>query len=60
MGSMAEKAFTEDMQSVNLSKMGGTFNRNTGVGSKLRSTIHVANKEQDRIEKFKKVRENAV
>jgi hypothetical protein len=45
MGSMAEKAFTEDMQSVNLSKMGGTFNRNTGVGSRLRSTIHVANKE---------------
>ena len=34
--------------------------RETGVGSKLRSTHHVVNKQNDRSENFRKVRENAL
>jgi hypothetical protein len=64
MGNMAsdyKKApLTEDQHSVNLSKMGGSSYRNTGVGSKLRSTMHTANKQLDRVEKFATVRDNAV
>ena len=63
MGNMAsdykKPPLTEDQHSVNLSKMGGTY-RNTGIGSKLRSTMHTATKQLDRVEKFATVRDNAV
>lgn len=40
--------------------MAGSIKHETGVGSKLRSTLHVANKEQERVDRFKAVREKAV
>jgi len=39
--------------------MGGSEHE-TGIGSKLRSTHHVVNKNNERIENFKKVREAAL
>jgi hypothetical protein len=43
-----------------ISKLGGSTTRATGVGSKLRQTLHVTQRESDRIERFKTVRENTV
>ena len=34
--------------------------RETGVGSRLRMTLHMVNKNNERSENFKKVRENAL
>jgi len=45
---------------MTISKMGGSTRRTTGVGSKLRQTLHVTQRESERIEKFKTVRENAI
>jgi hypothetical protein len=40
--------------------MAGSVKHETGIGSKLRSTMHIANKEHERVERFKSVREKAV
>lgn len=59
-GFLSEANRTMNGDELNMSKLGGSVTRQTGVGSRLRQTLHVTAKEQDRVERFKTVRENAV
>jgi len=59
-GLSPEVSRTLQMDDHAVSKMGGSMTRETGVGSRLRMTQHMVNKNNERSENFKKVREAAL
>ena len=59
-GITAEQSRTLQMDEHEISRLGGSANRETGVGSKLRNTHHMVNKQDHRSDNFRKVRDNAL